>query len=108
MGFSRQKYWSGLPFPSPGGLSDLDMEPRSLTLQGDSLPAEPSGKPKNEIYFTSVWASLVAQLKTLPEMQETLAQSLGWEDPLEKDMATDASILGASLTNLSSCRCLLP
>ena len=41
-------------------------------------------------------------------MQETLAQSLGLKDPLEKEMATDAGILGASLTNLSSRHCLLP
>ena len=40
------------------------------------------------------WASLVAQLvKNVPEMQETWAQSLGWEDPLEKGTATHSSIL---------------
>ena len=40
------------------------------------------------------WASLVAQLvKNLPAMQETWAQSLGWEDPLEKGKATHSSIL---------------
>ena len=33
MGFSRQKYWSGLPFPSPGGLPDPGIEPRSPALQ---------------------------------------------------------------------------
>ena len=47
MGFSRQEYWSGLPFPSPGYLPDPGIEPRSLALQADSLPAEPQGKPKN-------------------------------------------------------------
>ena len=41
MGFSRQEYWSGLPFPSPGDLSNPGIEPRSPTLQEDSLPAEP-------------------------------------------------------------------
>ena len=41
-----------------------------------------------------VWASLVAQtLKHLPAMQETSVQSLGREDPLEKEMATHSSIL---------------
>ena len=40
-------------------------------------------------------ASLVAQrLKRLPAMQETQVRSLGWEDPLEKEMATHSSILG--------------
>ena len=38
-------------------------------------------------------ASLVAQVKNLPEMQETWVQSLGWEDPLEKSMATHSGIL---------------
>ena len=42
----------------------------------------------------SIGASLVAQLvKNLPATQETWVQSLGWEDPLEKGMATDSSIL---------------
>ena len=41
MEFSRQEYWSGLPFPSLGDLSDPEIEPRSLVLQADSLPFEP-------------------------------------------------------------------
>ena len=45
MGFSRQKYWSGLPFPSPGDLPDPGIEPRSPTLQADTLTSEPPGKP---------------------------------------------------------------
>ena len=44
MGFSRQRYWSGLPFPSPEDLPDPGIEPWSLTLQGDALPSEPPGK----------------------------------------------------------------
>ena len=44
--FSRQEYWSGLPFPSPGDIPDPEMEPGSLALQADSLPSEPLGKPK--------------------------------------------------------------
>ena len=46
MEFSRQESWSGLPFPSPGDLPDLGLEPRSPTLQADSS-AEPPRKPKN-------------------------------------------------------------
>ena len=38
MGFSRQEYWSGLPFPSPGDLPNPGIKPRSPTLQADSLP----------------------------------------------------------------------
>ena len=43
--FSRQEYWSGLPFPSPGDLPDPGIESGSPTLQADSLPSEPPGKP---------------------------------------------------------------
>ena len=46
MEFSRQEYWSGLPFPSPGDLPDPGIEPGSPALQADSLPSEPPGKPK--------------------------------------------------------------
>ena len=48
MGFSRQEYWSGLPFPSTGNLSDPGIEPRFPTLQADSLPTEPVGKPQTD------------------------------------------------------------
>ena len=41
MGFFRQEYWSGLPFPSPGDLPDPGVEPRSPTLQADALTSEP-------------------------------------------------------------------
>ena len=41
MGFSRQEYWSGLPFPSPGDLPDPGIEPGSPALQADTLPSEP-------------------------------------------------------------------
>ena len=45
MEFSRQEYWSGLPFPSPGDLPDPGTEPGSPALQADALPSEPAGKP---------------------------------------------------------------
>ena len=44
MGFSRQDYWSGLPFPSPGDLPNPGIEPRSHALQADSLLSDPPGK----------------------------------------------------------------
>ena len=44
MGFSRQEYWSGLPFPSPGDLLDPGIEPGSPALQADTLPSEPPGE----------------------------------------------------------------
>ena len=45
MEFSRQEYWSGLPFPSPGDLPNTGTEPGSPVLQADTLPSEPPGKP---------------------------------------------------------------
>ena len=47
MGFSRQEYWNGLPFPSPGDLPDPGIEPGSPTLQAGSLPLALPGKPHN-------------------------------------------------------------
>ena len=43
--FSRQEYWSGLPFPSPGDLPDPGIEPGSPSLQADTLTSEPPEKP---------------------------------------------------------------
>ena len=45
MEFSRQEYWSGLPFPSPGDLSNPGIKPGSPALQADALTSEPPGKP---------------------------------------------------------------
>ena len=47
MEFSRPEYWNGLPCPPPGDLPNPGVEPRSSTLQADSLPSEPPGKPVN-------------------------------------------------------------
>ena len=45
MGFSRQEYWSGLPYPPPGRLPNPGIKPRSPALQVNSLPSEAPGKP---------------------------------------------------------------
>ena len=53
MEFSRQEYWTGLPFPPSGDLPNPEIESRSPVspaLQADSLPAEPSEKPVTYIY----------------------------------------------------------
>ena len=56
---------------------------------------DPQQMPSNCSWFHYLWASLVAQrLKCLPAVWETWVQSLGREDPLEKEMATHYSILG--------------
>ena len=77
MGFSRQEYWSGLPFPSPGNTQEhilfylfIYVVPYTWGFPGSS-----DGK------------------KNLPAMWETWVQSLGQEDPLEKGTATHSSIL---------------
>ena len=48
VGFSRQEYWSGLPFPAPEDLPEPRAEPMSPALRACSLPTEPSGKPQVE------------------------------------------------------------
>ena len=115
MGFSRQEYWSGLPFPSPGDLPDPGIEPRFPTFQADALTSEPPGKPLVsgillKIYFNIclTWKNNQevsihkckqwvfpdsAAVKNLQEMQKMRVRSLDQEDPLEKDMATHSSIL---------------
>ena len=50
MQFSRQEYWSGLPFPSPGDLPNPGIKTMSPALQADSLPSEPPGKPITYIH----------------------------------------------------------
>ena len=55
MGFFRQEYWTGLPFPSPGDLPDPGIEPRSPALEADVLTSEPPGK--------SWWISLSQKLR---------------------------------------------
>ena len=47
MGFSRQEYWSGLPFPSPGDLPDQRIKPGSPALQADALPSSHQGSPSS-------------------------------------------------------------
>ena len=49
MEFSRPEYWSGQPFPSPGDLLNPGIKPRLPTLQADSLPVEPQGKPLDSL-----------------------------------------------------------
>ena len=48
MEFSKPEYWNGQPFPSPGDLPNQGIEPRSSTLQADSLSAEPHGQPRSD------------------------------------------------------------
>ena len=49
LGFSRQEYWSGMPFPSPGDLPNPGIKPRSPAVQADAVPSEPPGKPERSL-----------------------------------------------------------
>ena len=59
MEFYRQEYWLGVPFPSPGDLSNPEIEPGSPAMQADSLPSEPSGKVFKESVSCSVMSDSV-------------------------------------------------
>ena len=72
MGFSRQEYWTGLPFPSPGELPNSGNEPKSPALQADALTSEPPGKqdlleltPKKDVLFIiGDWTAKVGNQET--------------------------------------------
>ena len=101
--FSRPQYWSGQPFPSPGDLPNPGIEPRSPALQADSLPFEPTGKPKN----TGVGSLFLLQenfptqeLKWAPAMQ---ADSLPAQLPGKPSVSYAAA---AAAKSLQSCATL--
>ena len=71
MDFSRPEYWSGWPFPFPGDLPNPEIEPRSPTLQANSLPAEPQGKPNHQ--YCSDFSTPASDSLFPMEMVQTLA-----------------------------------
>ena len=76
MEFSRQEYRSGLPFPTPGDLPNSGTEPGSpvsVELQVNSLPAEPSGKPR----INHIWL----EIKNMNVMTKGLPRWLRGEEP---------------------------
>ena len=77
MGFSRQGYWSGLPFPSPGDLSNPGVEPGCPALQADSLPSELPGKAKPGFNTYLITVSLVAQQLRNPLVNGEIGSILG-------------------------------
>ena len=60
MGFSRQEYCSGLPFPSPGNLPNPGIKPGSLALEADALTSEPPGSSREMYSLVVYWLSLCA------------------------------------------------
>ena len=77
MEFSREEYWSGLPFPSPGDLPNLGIKPGSPALQVDTLPSEPPGIPD---YLTCLLRNLYAgQEATELDMEQQTGSKSGKE-----------------------------
>ena len=70
MGFSRQEYGSGLPFPSPGDLLDPGIEPGSPALQADALPSEPPGNPVFLIYWSYISFLFLSLSSSFPGILE--------------------------------------
>ena len=112
--FSRQEYWSGLPFPSPGDPPDPGIKPGSPALQTDSLPSEPSGKPHKitKVYCIAWWIIFNYNNKngkesekgyiyaSLARLLSALRAHLGFDEP--------ASVQAASVPMCPSMPCLLP
>ena len=81
MEFSRQEYWSGLPFPSPGDLPDPGIEPGSPALEADALTSEPPGKPK--VMLKIVQARLQQYMnRELPDVQAGFRKGRGTRDQI--------------------------
>ena len=65
MGFSRQEYWNGLPFSSPGDLPDPGIELRFPTLQADSLPSKPPKNPMSNCDALSIYLASKKKIAAL-------------------------------------------
>ena len=94
MGFSRQGYWSGLPFPSPGDFPNPGIEPRSPALRADALPSEPSGK----VVFNSLWPHELQHTRLIGSSLSLWVCSDSW--PLSQWCLPNISF---SVTLFSSC-----
>ena len=79
MGFSRQEYWSGLPFPPPGDLPNPGIEPGSPALQADTLPFEPPSKPwLQKIPWRRKWQPILVLLPGTFHGQRSLEGYSPW------------------------------
>ena len=79
MGFSRQEYWSGLPFPSPGDLHDPGIEPGSPIFQADALTSEPPGKAQECSNYRTIELISHASKVMLKILQARLEQYMNHE-----------------------------
>ena len=78
MEFSRQQYWSGLPFPSPGDLPDPGIKPGSPALWADALLSEPPGKPP----YRTISSCLIFHVLMSPWQVKERLQKLGPSQPM--------------------------
>ena len=81
LGFSRQEYWSGLPFPSPGDLPDPGITPRSPAWQADSFPSELQGSPCFILVHRNYF--YLCQCKTVPVRPLDFISNLGRSSQLQ-------------------------
>ena len=87
VGFSRQEYWSGLPFPPPGNLPNPGIKPTSLALAGGCFTTELPGKP--EIDFPDV-----INIRVLTGKRRRRQQRMRWLDSITGSMDMNVSKLG--------------
>ena len=104
MKFSRQEYWKGLPFPSPGDLTDPGIKPGSSALQADSLLSELLGSPQHPICaFPILLLALFTDCTGLPLSNQLLGQqphydvSSPWAHHLWKEGVTPADPVWGAL-----------
>ena len=104
MGFSRQEYWSGLPFPSPGDLPNPGIKPRSPTLGADALTPEPLGKTNYLQWFWSpqnkVWHCLPCFPINLPWSDGTRCHDLCFLNAELEEAQAGIKIAGRNINNL--------
>jgi len=95
MEFSRQEYWSGLPFSSPENLLDPEIKPMYHTLQADSLPSEPPAKPLHPI-LSWIWFSRRYLEQCFTSCSSTLAEHL-------EGVWSHTGVAAATAKSLQSC-----
>ena len=91
MGFPREEYWSGLPLPSPGGLSDPGIRCWSSSLQADSLPLSHQGRPGGGRGGKNCLMSLHPTLHSTLEWLSDSTQNMGCRDRVAGTLDRDTS-----------------